>query len=264
MGTNNRTLTPKLDFNTVTQDPEFLALEFAEQRKVLLDIDTDFSDTKQFTRIAIMPVSFNGSEEYAYLQDGLMDLMSSKIYGIGDFDNIDPNICHSLYFRYDKDIKRVIESEEFLNLNVSYVLAGSVIQSQNSFQFNANLLTSSGHLLDKIQIIAPSLDSLLASTNQIVIEMMSKHYTIIFLSGRSDKYKEQTLQFLKKCNWSNPQLYMRKDGDFRKDSIVKRELYQTHILGVANVQFVLDDRNQVVEMWRKEGLTCFQVAEGNF
>ena len=43
MGTNNRTLRPRLDFNTVTQDPEFLALEFAEQRKVLLDIDSDFS-----------------------------------------------------------------------------------------------------------------------------------------------------------------------------------------------------------------------------
>ncbi len=43
MATAKRTLAPKLDFNTVTQDPEFLALEFAEQRKVLLDIDTDFS-----------------------------------------------------------------------------------------------------------------------------------------------------------------------------------------------------------------------------
>ena len=43
MATANRTLAPKLDFSTVTKDPEFLALEFAEQRKVLLDIDTDFS-----------------------------------------------------------------------------------------------------------------------------------------------------------------------------------------------------------------------------
>ena len=42
MGTANKTITP-LNFDSVTQDPKFLALEFAEQRKVLLDIDTDFS-----------------------------------------------------------------------------------------------------------------------------------------------------------------------------------------------------------------------------
>jgi hypothetical protein len=31
-----------------------------------------------------------------------------------------------------------------------------------------------------------------------------------------------------------------------------------------DVQFVLDDRDQVVEMWRAMGLTCLQVAPGNF
>ena len=30
------------------------------------------------------------------------------------------------------------------------------------------------------------------------------------------------------------------------------------------VLFVLDDRNQVVDMWRDIGLTCLQVADGNF
>ena len=27
---------------------------------------------------------------------------------------------------------------------------------------------------------------------------------------------------------------------------------------------VFDDRNQVVDMWRSNGLTCFQVAKGDF
>ena len=31
-----------------------------------------------------------------------------------------------------------------------------------------------------------------------------------------------------------------------------------------NVHFVLDDRQQVVDMWRSLGLTVFQVAEGDF
>ena len=35
-------------------------------------------------------------------------------------------------------------------------------------------------------------------------------------------------------------------------------------IGVDNVDMVFDDRQQVVDMWRANGLTCFQVAEGNF
>ena len=30
------------------------------------------------------------------------------------------------------------------------------------------------------------------------------------------------------------------------------------------VFFTVDDRNQVVDMWRENGIPCFQAAEGNF
>jgi len=57
---------------------------------------------------------------------------------------------------------------------------------------------------------------------------------------------------------------MRATGDNRKDSIVKKEIYEGIIKPVFDVKFVLDDRNQVVEMWRSLGLTVLQVADGNF
>ena len=58
---------------------------------------------------------------------------------------------------------------------------------------------------------------------------------------------------------------MLKTGDVRKDSIVKKELYQAHVEGQFFVQFVLDDRNQVVDLWRLElGLPCLQVNYGDF
>lgn len=43
----------------------------------------------------------------------------------------------------------------------------------------------------------------------------------------------------------------------------KSELFDKHIRGRYFVDFVLDDRNQVVNFWRHIGLTCFQVAEGD-
>lgn len=57
---------------------------------------------------------------------------------------------------------------------------------------------------------------------------------------------------------------MRPENDYRKDTIIKREIYEKEILNKFNVLFVLDDRDCVVEQWRDMGLTCLQVAEGDF
>ena len=59
-------------------------------------------------------------------------------------------------------------------------------------------------------------------------------------------------------------LFMRASGDTRKDEIVKLELFDAHVRGKYDVRLVLDDRDRVVRMWRSIGLTCLQVADGEF
>lgn len=87
----------------------------------------------------------------------------------------------------------------------------------------------------------------------------------ILLSGRDGSCRPQTEQWLYDNEIKHEALFMREPNDNRKDSIVKREIYDREIRGKYNVLFVLDDRNQVVDMWRNElGLTCLQVAEGDF
>jgi hypothetical protein len=56
---------------------------------------------------------------------------------------------------------------------------------------------------------------------------------------------------------------MRKDKDYRQDYIVKQDILDKHI-DKSKVWVVLDDRDQVVQMWRRNGLTCLQVSDGNF
>lgn len=109
--------------------------------------------------------------------------------------------------------------------------------------------------------------------NMPILEICSafaKTHHIVFCSGREDMYREETRVFLKKCfhdfiEGHDYSLFMRESGDYRKDSIVKHEIYLTSIVDRWDVLFVMDDRNQVVRMWRDSfGLTCLQVAEGNF
>jgi len=88
---------------------------------------------------------------------------------------------------------------------------------------------------------------------------------IILLSGRTDDSMPETKRWLAKHQVEYDELYMRKSEDSRKDSIIKTELFNNHIKEKYWIKFVLDDRNQVVDMWRLElGLPCMQVYYGDF
>lgn len=89
--------------------------------------------------------------------------------------------------------------------------------------------------------------------------------TIILLSGRQDQHREQTENWLSRYEIPYDKLLMRKTKDNRKDSVIKKEIVEKEITGKYFIRFVLDDRDQVVEMWRKElGFACLQVNYGDF
>jgi predicted kinase len=90
---------------------------------------------------------------------------------------------------------------------------------------------------------------------------------VIFVSGRDARAYKRTRDWLDRHvgPWTRlAPLLMRPEFDMRKDSIVKEEIYRQQIEGRYNVWFILDDRDQVVEMWRRLGLRVLQVAPGAF
>lgn len=108
-------------------------------------------------------------------------------------------------------------------------------------------------------------DLLNAPVASVLQMAKAQGYKVILLSGREDKYREPTLRFLAKHQIDYDLLLMRTTNDFRKDNIIKRELFEQEIQGKYFINFLLDDRNQVVDMWRKDlHLPCFQVNYGDF
>lgn len=99
-----------------------------------------------------------------------------------------------------------------------------------------------------------------------IVKRIAETHTIIFVSGREDMCYEMTKQWLteNRLFFHDSILLMRKTGDNRSDDIVKKEIFDANIGGKYCVDFVLDDRNKVVRMWRQIGLICLQVAEGDF
>jgi predicted kinase len=95
--------------------------------------------------------------------------------------------------------------------------------------------------------------------------MHAAGHAIVFCSGRDEVCRAETEAWLELyVDVPYEALFMRPAGDGRKDSVVKREIFDVQIRDRWRVIGVFDDRQQVVRMWRALGLTVFQVAEGDF
>jgi len=107
-------------------------------------------------------------------------------------------------------------------------------------------------------------DSVDEIVSDIVRDYKNLGFEIIIVSGRDSICKQLSEDWLTTNNIPYDFIFMRPEGDYRKDSIIKRQIFDNNIRGNWNVRFVLDDRNQVVEVWRDLGLKCLQVADGDF
>lgn len=95
--------------------------------------------------------------------------------------------------------------------------------------------------------------------------LLSDTHHIVICSGRmaTKSVSDKTQKWLKLNHISYSALYMRSEGDFRSDHIIKEECYNDIFLKYV-IDGVFDDRKTVVDMWRSKGLICYQVAEGAF
>lgn len=107
--------------------------------------------------------------------------------------------------------------------------------------------------------------------NQDIIWLLKTfHYvgaTILIASGRSEDDRAVTEEWLKNVAFVGnmyKKLYMRPSRDYRSDDIVKGEILDQMRADGFNPNMAIDDRQQVVDMWRARGLRCLQVAPGDF
>jgi predicted kinase len=103
---------------------------------------------------------------------------------------------------------------------------------------------------------------------RLVQAMRSSGYVVVFISGRDAVCRSETITWLNQhFGWfeSDYELFMRPENNTKKDSVIKYDLFEQHIARRYSVELVVDDRQQVVDMWRRNlGLTCVQVDYGDF
>lgn len=103
-------------------------------------------------------------------------------------------------------------------------------------------------------------DDVNSSVVNVVRALHKAGHKIIILSGRDSICKEETVNWLNDWNIPFDDIFMRYEGDFRKDSIIKEELLEKYVLPTYNILGVFDDRPSVCRMWRSLGLEVFQIG----
>lgn len=95
-----------------------------------------------------------------------------------------------------------------------------------------------------------------------MVNCFSANYLVVILTGRREETREQTEKWLAEQEIVYNMLIMRPVGNRDQDDKWKLEIGS--LFGHANIAFVLEDRSRIVEAWRKAGVRCIQVADGNF
>jgi len=104
--------------------------------------------------------------------------------------------------------------------------------------------------------------------NTPVIEMAkmlkAQGHSVVIFSGRDSISRTETIAWLNKFGVPFDVLKMRPQGTFTPDDVLKQDWLDQLFPDRSDVLCIFDDRDKVVKMWRDNGISCFQVAPGNF
>jgi len=89
-------------------------------------------------------------------------------------------------------------------------------------------------------------------------------FECIILTGRPETYRDLTERWFVWNEIPFERIIMRAAKDDRRDDVVKQEMLDTLRAEGKDILFAVDDRQQVVDMWRRNGVTCLQCDVGDF
>jgi hypothetical protein len=166
-----------------------------------------------------------------------------------------------MYNKYVKD-KTIIENEKYFpkiikDFKRDNNKSEAIIVDIDGTLAHAN---SGRNIYDETRVKEDSVDEDIKN----LVNTLYNDYNVLLVSGRHASCRELTEEWLSNNDIRYNKLFMRQIGDNRKDFKIKREIFENFIKEKYSVIYVVDDRQQVVRMWRNLGLTVLQVNDVPF
>lgn len=161
-------------------------------------------------------------------------------------NRVGSKVIMDMYNRYLKPKPKIINYDKNLPSAICVDLDGTLALFGNKNPYERDFIN----------------DIVSEPVRKIINNFSKLGYEIIIVSGRKNKFLEETQKWLNENVILYNKICMpRADNDNRKDVIIKKEIYDNEIKGVYNVIFIIDDRKQVKRMWVQEGLFVLDVNQ---
>jgi phosphoglycolate phosphatase-like HAD superfamily hydrolase len=107
-------------------------------------------------------------------------------------------------------------------------------------------------------------DTPIQPTIDINLMFYQAGYEIILLTGRRESTRNKTIEWCHQHGIKFDMLLMRRNHDYRQDTIFKKESVEKHVKELDLIHSIFEDRKKVVNMWRDLGIQCYHVTEGDY
>lgn len=100
--------------------------------------------------------------------------------------------------------------------------------------------------------------------DKMIKDVDSNNAFLIFVTGRTEKYREMTIDWINKhynLYRTSYLLFMRPNGNYSKDFLLK-EYFLTKLFQNFNIIRVYDDRPSVIRMWKQHQLEVIDCGNG--
>ena len=104
-------------------------------------------------------------------------------------------------------------------------------------------------------------DPVIQDTIDQIKSLLSADKKLIFFTGRPEKYRLLTQKWIRKNTpFKDYILLMRKNKDYRKDAIIKKEILDL-IREDYEVGIIFEDQPELSKIWQAENIKCILVNE---
>jgi len=284
----------------IKHDPSYFRVNRDDMRKQLFgEINADYYNSSEFRdREKIVSDLLHDQVRYFLLKgmNVILDnthLQKKYVNGIiNDYNHLADIEIRFFKIDFDEAVKR-LKVREGIDYDTKYLKAQykdyeTVYQEFKNLRFYPRQITTYNPSKDLPKCIICDLDGTLSLFDRdkrnpynrdfenddvnipvlmLVQKSLEEGHKIIFFSGRSESFREQTMMFLTiSCGLDEKDftLYMRSDKDNRSDVFVKLDMFKAYIEDKYQVLFAVDDRLKILEnVWNKLGINILSANQTN-
>ena len=126
--------------------------------------------------IAVLPFSVHGNPRYAYLGEGMVDLLATKLDGAGEIRAVDPRALLRFVHRGDAGPPVQVDPGEVArHFKAGRYLTGSVVEAGGRLRASISLYTLDGKVLASAQAAAAGEDQIFHLVDELARQLLAAH-----------------------------------------------------------------------------------------